>query len=312
MRHAALLAAVACTPFMGCATVRESPAAPDTGATCVQSQRVGTIDDQWLMADCYPGKEPAIVFIHGWSQSRVVWAEQVAAFAGSRALISYDLRGHGESTRPRDASSFRGDWTPARDLEAVLDRFDVEQAVLVGWSFGSIVAANSAVFLGSGRIRGIVLVSGTVESGTERNLENFGPLMAELAPLTKPAPIDREVAAVHQFLSESYRFGEWPRALYEQVFEANMRLTPAERSIVAERPRQVFAGDLNRLGISILLVHGAEDPVFSVESSRQAHAELDNSRLTIYEDTGHWPFIEQASRFNADLSSFIEGKGMSK
>jgi len=246
------------------------------------------------------------VFIHGWSQSRVVWAKQIAAFAGSRPLISYDLRGHGDSVRPDDVASFLGDWTPAQDLEAVLDHFDVEQAVLVGWSFGSIVAVNAAVYLGSERIRGIVLVSGTTESGTQRNSRHFGPLMAELAPMTQSAPIDRETAAVRRFLVESYRFGSWPESLYEQVFEANMRLTAAERSAVAQRPRQVFADDLNRLGIPVLLIHGADDPVFSVESSRQAHAELNNSSLEVYGDTGHWPFIEQASRFNSDLVSFLE------
>lgn len=306
MRIATLLCVLGAVQLAGCSSGRELSADPVKSDPCRQSQQILTRDREWLVADCYPGKEPAIVFIHGWSQSRVVWEKQIAAFAGSRSLVSYDLRGHGDSARPQEASSFLGDWIPAQDLKAVLDHFGIEQAVLVGWSFGSIVAANSAVFLGSERIRGVVLVSGTVESGTQRNLENFGPLMTELAPMSQPAPIEREKAAVHRFLSESYRFGSWPEGLYERVFDANMRLTAAERSLVAQRPRQVFADDLNRLGIPVLLIHGADDPVFSAESSRQGHADLDNSVLNIYEDTGHWPFIEQASRFNSDLRSFIE------
>lgn len=274
---------------------------------CEQHQRVPTPDGYSLTADCYPGEEPAIVFIHGWSQARVVWTEQLTSLAGSKLLISYDLRGHGDSARPRDSAAFLGEWTPATDVEAVLDYFGVQHAVLVGWSFGSIVAANAAVHLGRDRVSGLVLVSGTTESGTQRNVDSFGPLLDEVGPMTAPASGEEERQAVHHFLSESFVLGSWPRSLYEQIFDANMRLTSTERATVALRPTQRFATGLNGWGMPVLLIHGAEDPVFAVESSREAHAELDSSELLIYDDTGHWPFLEQPDRFNRDLRRFVDG-----
>lgn len=308
MRIRSIVSAVVSVHLLGCSSAPDLTMQIDSARECERSQRIRTPDDEWIVADCYSGAEPAIVLIHGWSQSRVVWAKQIAALAGTRKLITYDLRGHGDSARSDDPNFYLEQWTPARDLEAVLNGFGVSQAVVVGWSFGSVVAANSAVYLGATRIPRLVLVSGTTESATPRNAANFGPLFAALGAMTEDSEIELERAAVHRFLSQSYRAGSWPRDLYHMVFEANMRLTSAERSVVAQRPEQYFANDLVRLGVPVLLIHGAEDPVFSARSSRQAHAELPNSDLLIYEATGHWPFIEQASRFNADVLRFVDAE----
>ena len=246
------------------------------------------------------------MFIHGWSQSRVVWEEQVREFAGFRKRITYDLRGHGDSARPREKSAYMGEWTPGKDMEAILAAFGVEEAILVGWSFGAIVAANSAVYLGPERVRGLVLVSGSIESGTPGNFENFGPLFRELGPMTQAGTLDEEKKVVHRFLSGSYLAGNWPPELYGKVFDANMRLTPLQRFTVASRPMQSFAEGINKIGIPVTLIHGEQDPVFLAESSRQAHAKLQNSSLHIYEDTGHWPFLEQSMRFNRDIREFAD------
>ncbi|MEM1261929.1 MAG: alpha/beta hydrolase [Pseudomonadota bacterium] len=288
--------------IVGCAT-------PGKESACLLDQTVDTPDGEQLVADCYPGTGPAIVFVHGWSQSRDVWQHQVEAFAGSNTVITYDLRGHGDSTRPSLPSSYRGEWTPATDLEAVLSRFAVDEFFLVGWSFGAIVASNATVYLGPDRVKGLVLVAGAMESGTDRVTQNFGPLFAELAPLTTSGPRDEEMAAVHRFLQDSYLFGDWPSALYERVFAANVSLSPLERATVAERPSQTFIEEVNRLNIPVALIHGEDDPIFSADSSVQTDAELQQSILIIYERTGHWPFIEQASRFNADLKQFVDEQG---
>ncbi len=43
------------------------------------------------------GEAPPLVFIHGVGMQRAVWAPQVAAFADSRQVVTYDTLGHGDS-----------------------------------------------------------------------------------------------------------------------------------------------------------------------------------------------------------------------
>lgn len=278
-------------------------------AACQQNARVSSVDGVELRADCYPGRGPAVVFIHGWSQSRVVWTPQIAAMLGERKLVSYDLRGHGESDRPVSEQAFLGKEVPSRDLESVLDHFGIAEAVLVGWSFGASVATESAAILGSDRVVGLVLVSGSIESASPRNAKNFGPLASLVGAMTQDMTQDdrktEELAAVEQFLKDSYIAGEWDPALYQRVLDANMSLTPAERRRVSQRPPGYFAAVLNDLKLPVLLIHGENDNVFSMQSSIAAHAELDHSTLHIYEDTGHWPFLERPVLFSEHLRALL-------
>lgn len=277
------------------------------GAVCAAGARVTSFDGTTLAADCYDGTGRTLVLIHGWSQSKAVWTHQIAALSGQHRLITYDLRGHGESDRPTSEAAFVGEWTAARDLAAVLDHFAVEDPVIpIGWSFGSIVAVESAAYLGPERVAGLVLVSGTIEAGTQRNLDNFGQLMASVPEMTQGGEGDAEAVAVQHFLRASYLAGSWDPSMFRAVFDANMSLSPAERSRVALRPKRVFADGLNRDGTPVLLLHGRDDNVFKASSSIAAHEELNHSTLILYEQTGHWPFIERHERFNRDLLAFIQ------
>ena len=96
---------------------------------------------------------PPIVFVHGWSCDRSYWRHQVSAFR-NRTVVAIDLAGHGESGAGRDS------WTMAafgQDVVAVIERLDLEHAILVGHSMGGDVITEAALALGS-RVRGLVWV----------------------------------------------------------------------------------------------------------------------------------------------------------
>jgi len=57
-----------------------------------------------------------------------------------------------------------------------------------------------------------------------------------------------------------------------------------------------------------LLLYGAHDSLVRPEPSiARAVALNSNIRSTVYADSGHAPFLEEADRFNRDLVNFVEG-----
>jgi pimeloyl-ACP methyl ester carboxylesterase len=81
---------------------------------------------------------PTIVFIHGYPDTKDLWAGVLARLRGRYHVVAYDVRGAGSSTAPRDVRSYRlerlGD-----DLLAVLDAVSPERpAHLVGHDWGAI------------------------------------------------------------------------------------------------------------------------------------------------------------------------------
>ncbi|ONI70816.1 hypothetical protein ALI144C_50400 [Actinosynnema sp. ALI-1.44] len=103
-----------------------------------------------------PSDGTTVVLSHGWAAGRPVWDSLVPqlASAGLR-VVTYDQRGHGESTvgvSPIGVARF------AMDLGDVLDAVGAEDAVVVGHSGGGFAALCHAI-TDQSRIGGLVLLA---------------------------------------------------------------------------------------------------------------------------------------------------------
>jgi pimeloyl-ACP methyl ester carboxylesterase len=98
--------------------------------------------------------EPAIIFVHGWANRASIWDETMSHFSGKYKTISVDLFGSDESYNNRN------DWSMAQfgeDVAAVIKKLKLNHVVLVGFSMGSAVIAETAKLLPE-KITGLVLV----------------------------------------------------------------------------------------------------------------------------------------------------------
>jgi len=107
--------------------------------------------------------EPALVFVHGWSNNRGIWDTQVAHFSQKYKVVAIDLAGFGESGNDRKM------WTMESfgdDVVAVVNKLEPEDVVLIGFSMGGPVVIEAAK-QAPGHIAGIVLVD------TLKNIETI-------------------------------------------------------------------------------------------------------------------------------------------
>lgn len=98
--------------------------------------------------------DPAIVLVHGWTNSRAIWGEHPRTLSQTHRVVALDLAGHGES----DAD--RAEWTVdafGEDVIAVVEDLDLESVVLVGFSMGGAVVLEAADRMPE-RVLGVVLV----------------------------------------------------------------------------------------------------------------------------------------------------------
>jgi len=98
--------------------------------------------------------ELTLVLIHGWSNNRSIWDAQVSHFSKKYKVITVDLPGFGESGNNRQT------WTMAsfgEDVATVINKLDLDQVVLVGFSMGAPVIIETANKVPK-RVAGLVLV----------------------------------------------------------------------------------------------------------------------------------------------------------
>jgi 3-oxoadipate enol-lactonase len=84
------------------------------------------------------GDGPPLVLIHGGFLDHRMWSDTHVALSANYDVISYDVRGAGESVRD-DLAHF-----PADDLNALLAELKIGRAVLVGLSMGARIAFELA------------------------------------------------------------------------------------------------------------------------------------------------------------------------
>ncbi len=101
------------------------------------------------------GQGDPVVFIHGLGSSTRDWHSQVEFFSTDHRVISVDLRGHGQSSKPTDAYSIQ---QFATDVGHLLEQTDNSPAHIVGLSLGGMVALELAVTRPD-LVRSLVLVN---------------------------------------------------------------------------------------------------------------------------------------------------------
>ena len=91
------------------------------------------------------GNGPAVLFVHDFPDGWRGWCRQMAAVAaaGYRA-ISFDTRGHGESSKPEDSAHYTV-FHFVGDLVGIFAKLGIEHPTLVGHDFGATVSWNAAV-----------------------------------------------------------------------------------------------------------------------------------------------------------------------
>jgi pimeloyl-ACP methyl ester carboxylesterase len=98
--------------------------------------------------------KPAFVFVHGWTCDRSFFAPQAEHFARRHRVVSVDLRGHGESDKPRGAYPIAA---YADDIAYIIGELGLGKTVAVGHSMGGITVLQLAAAYPD-RLAAIVMV----------------------------------------------------------------------------------------------------------------------------------------------------------
>ena len=87
------------------------------------------------------GPGPAVLFVHGNSSCKKIFARQLESPLASRSrLIAFDLPGHGESSNAPEPSLTYSIHGFADAALALLSALEIERAIVVGWSLGGHIA----------------------------------------------------------------------------------------------------------------------------------------------------------------------------
>jgi non-heme chloroperoxidase len=244
---------------------------------------------------------PEILFIHGLRQSRLSWDKQFAdpALAGFR-MVRFDLRGHGDSDKPEslDAYSNADQW--ANDVAAVISAAKLRRPVLVGWSLGGFVAGAYLRSHGGAQVAGINLV----DAVTRLSPDLLTPLAGAFTRTATSHDLAERAAATADFLAACFHQPLTGVELGRSLVINGMTARAVNEGFVKTATSDLEPVFLKYTG-PILLTHGTHDRLVRLAMSERIKSLHPDSRLSVYENSGHSPFYEESPRFGQELAAFV-------
>jgi pimeloyl-ACP methyl ester carboxylesterase len=256
------------------------------------------------------GEGEPIIFVHGLAGCWRNWLENLPHFGRGRRAIALDLPGFGESPMPSWPIEM-----PAygRLIHDFCEKLGIDRvAALVGNSMGGFVATE-AVIERPERFERLVLVSAAGISFAEARGRRVDATL-NMIEAALPFTVDPRPSWLRRRRLRRALFGRiirYPERLRPELLLE--QLTPGLRAPgLASSMRSVGGYDtrdrLPEIEIPSLVVWGLEDQVVPVEAAIGYHRAIPQSRLEIFERTGHVPQLERPERFNSLLDDFVAGE----
>jgi non-heme chloroperoxidase len=249
---------------------------------------------------------PALLLIHGWSQSQLCWARQCESpLARTFRIVTFDNRGHGMSEKPLEPEKYVDGRLWADDVAAVIEQTDLDHPVIVAWSYGGFIAADYVREYGEARIGAINLVGGALL--LKPTFDHLGPGLLENAEGACGSDLLTNIAAIRRFLractAEPLSEDEWTTALcWNMVVPAEVRGGLISREIDAD---DVLA----TLSVPVLVSHGRADAIVLPSMAEHVLEVCGTAEPSWFEGVGHMPFWEDHEKFNRELGDLAARVG---
>jgi non-heme chloroperoxidase len=247
------------------------------------------------------GSGPTIVLVHGWKGSHRLWDQTAHHLLDRHRVVRFDLRGMGESDKPRGPYDFD---VYAADVGFVLRELGVQDATMVGWSMGCTVALSYLDVDGHGVGR-VVLNNGPLRLTQADDFphampaEQFDGYVEQLASAW-PAS-EREFQAASVLPDADPLLVDW---LYEVALQTPLDVA---LEIVRSQAKLDMRESVARLRVPALAVYSDREPYYPLSLAEYIAQTAPDGRMAVLHQSAHAAPLEEPATYAALLAAFAAG-----
>jgi pimeloyl-ACP methyl ester carboxylesterase len=256
------------------------------------------------------GRGRPVVLIHGFGASLDTWRYITDSLKVDHRLVLLDLKGHGFSDRPPDEQFSLKDH--ADIVLGLVRHLGLKDVVLVGHSFGSIVAVLAALQASESRdlnITGLVVIDGALEPKYVPVFLNLlrVPLLGWLSVKLTTAPFRTRLMLRRAFYDDSKVTDDLVElyAKYQRIPGTEHAMIATAKQILPEN-FPLLKDKLAALKIPVLNIWGEQDVIVSRPGAESVCKILPRCRLVTIADSGHVPQEEAPEKVIPPLREFLD------
>lgn len=236
-----------------------------------------------------PGSAPTILLSHGYSATSAMWQQQAKALSDKYSIITWDMRGHGQSDSPDDASLY-SEAATVSDMAAILDACGVDAAVIGGLSLGGYMTLAFHLAHPE-RCLGLMLFDTGPGYKSDQGRAGWNKTAEGRALALEKDGLDA-LGAGNEVRISSHRSAQG--------------LANAARGMLAQVDDRIIFS-LPEIALPTLVLVGDQDEPFLVPTDYMAN-KIPGARKVILEQAGHASNIDQPEAFNQAVVSFIDSE----
>ncbi len=239
-----------------------------------------------------------IIFIHGFPFNKSIWNLQVESLKDKYRVITYDIRGHGNSDAGKEDFSID---LFVNDLISLMDALKIDKAILCGLSMGGYIALNA----------------------TEKYSERFDALILSDTQCFADTPEAKEkrlkaIESIRKDGVEKYAAESIKNLFASESFETKVSVIESVRELIVKTSEQSLCSTLLALSdrkdtchllsdikVPVLILVGNEDKITPPVAARFMNEKIKGSLLKIIDHAGHLSNLENPAEFNARLKKFV-------
>jgi proline iminopeptidase len=251
---------------------------------------------------------PPVILVHGGpGHSSLSFKNSFDFLAEQTRVIYYDQRGSGNSQVKPNSTDYTIEQL-IEELETLRrDVVKADKVILIGHSFGSALVQRYSLKYPQ-HVEKMVIIGGIrINNGMNNHFvwKWFGPALYSTSLGFPPAdPQAADTWFTKSFTSDSNRLFDKKRIdllenqgslSFRPWFEISLSLTGYN-----------YRNELSQLSIPTLFIYGAADsPYTGKPVADELCALLPNCAAADFEQSGHWPFLEEPEKFKQALQEFI-------
>lgn len=256
------------------------------------------------------GAGPPVVFCHGWPLNSDSWESQMMFLAASGyRCVAHDRRGHGRSGQPWNGNDMD---TYADDLSELIEKLDLREVFLIGFSAGGGEVARYVGRHGTSRLARIALIASvppfrlkTAANPGGEPIEKFEKSRA--GSLADRSQFYKDIAG-GPFFGANRPGSKVSQGTMDSFWLQGMQAGAKNTyDCIKAFSETDFTEDLKKIDVPTLIIHGDDDQIVPIDSTSRRTAKLvKNATLKVYPGAPHGLAYTHKDQLNADLLAFLK------
>lgn len=263
------------------------------------------VNDTNLFHEVYGSGVPMLMMHGGLGLDHQYFRPTLDAWGDFAELIYFDHRGNGQSDAPADWNDVTFE-SMASDADALRAALGYDKVILYGHSYGGFLALEYAMRYQE-NLSGLILASTSPNVGYEPNIPEWATeeALAGLgAVFGGPMGSDEEWAKMWSTILPLY-YKNWDEELIADIHARTHYRAEAWNRASGLLAEFQMIGKMDQITVPTLILSGRYDFITGPQAHEDMHAEIPNSTLAFFEDSAHFPFIEESERYTGIVRDWV-------